>query len=595
MNKNCYITNYLLSLSERSYRRNNGDFQIGFDWIIYKYGLIKNWQPVRYPFNIEPSGNVVSHKTEAEYGIDLNFYDVETNTIIVFLLKADRLNYKNWTEKNFDYDLRRAVNPNFSDIEIDINSIKTYKIITVYNKNDDKKGVECYENFVSSSNTFIYNNINVEFERWNIDRLTKEVNDNLLTADVLPNNLSGLFSYISLQVADFEYGTKKWENQLIPNWNNFLDQVFITGIDERKLNLIPFSLIILKGAFKNCNSAKIGWIDLIEYSMIKLWDLYPKLSRKLKSIVTSIWLDFYINELIIYFNENEKILTLAYGLAIRTACLSVNVVSTAYVVFWHIARLGILFLSFWDIQDEIIRNKYIDYCSNYLKRFIDSNPNSYYPLIDINHIELYLIFVILLVSKNTNYLYNYFTTLGNFLCVRKANKVRVPFIESHNRIDLVAEYVATDEIPLEWSSKSSYLLTMLLEMFIVFDKERAVKLINYYFNEIINSPNKDINDSIDLVSWYPDEDWYESVFKNLDNYGGTGISTSNFVDFNHGKESIIDIIKQFMFEARSRDIDLSEIKRPISAYLLASLKNQIPLPPEFWRVFILGSKLQQKS
>ena len=143
----------------------------------------------------------------------MSFYDVETNTIIVFLLKADRLNYKNWTEKNFDYDLRRAVNPNFSDIEIDINSIKTYKIITVYNKNDDKKGVECYENFVSSSNTFIYNNISVEFERWNIDRLTKEVNDNLLTADVLPNNLSGLFSYISLQVADFEYGTKKWENQ----------------------------------------------------------------------------------------------------------------------------------------------------------------------------------------------------------------------------------------------------------------------------------------------------------------------------------------------------------------------------------------------
>ena len=136
---------------------------------------------------------------------------------------------------------------------------------------------------------------------------------------------------------------------------------------------------------------------------------------------------------------------------------------------------------------------------------------------------------------------------------------------------------------------------MLLEMFIAFDKERAIKLIKYYFNEIINSPNNDKEDSIDLVSWYPDEDWYENVFKNLDNYGGTGVSTSNFADFKPEEESKIDIIKQFMLEARSRDIDLSEIKRPISAYLLASLKNQIPLPPEFWRVFILGSKLQPNN
>ena len=122
-NKQSYITNYLLSLSERSYRAKNGDYQIGFDWVIYQYGLFKNWQPIRYPFNLEQCGEIITHKTEAEFGIDLSFYDDENKTVIVFLLKADKLTYKNWTEKNFDTDLRRAINPDLKTIEIYLEKI----------------------------------------------------------------------------------------------------------------------------------------------------------------------------------------------------------------------------------------------------------------------------------------------------------------------------------------------------------------------------------------------------------------------------------------------------------------------------------------
>lgn len=83
-NKEAYITNYLLSLSERSYRTSKGDYQIGFDWVIYQYGLSQKWQPVRYPFHIERKGKVITHKTEAEFGIDFSFYDKENRTVIVF-------------------------------------------------------------------------------------------------------------------------------------------------------------------------------------------------------------------------------------------------------------------------------------------------------------------------------------------------------------------------------------------------------------------------------------------------------------------------------------------------------------------------------
>ena len=91
-------------------------------------------------------------------------------------------------------------------------------------------------------------------------------------------------------------------------------------------------------------------------------------------------------------------------------------------------------------------------------------------------------------------------------------KTRIPFIESRNRLDLVAEFVATNEKPIEWSSKSSYLLTMLLEMFTVFDKEKADELIKYYFDEIIYA-NENDREKIDLVSWYPDKTWQDNIFK----------------------------------------------------------------------------------
>ncbi|MBD5402325.1 hypothetical protein HDR58_05945 [bacterium] len=584
-NKQTYITTYLLSLSERSYKSNKGDYQIGFDWIIYQYGLSQNWQPIRYPFHIENKGQIITHKTEAEFGIDFSFYDQKSKSVIVFLLKAEKLTYNNWIKKDFDSDLRRAINPDLTNIEIDLEKIKKYKIIIAYNKNDDQKGIDCYETFIKSAPKKIYETIDLEFERWNIDRLTEEVTENLLTADILPNNLSGLLSYISLQVADFEFGTKNWENQLIPNWKNFLEQVFTTGIDERKLNLIPFSLIILKNEMKKTPIAIIGWYDLIEYAILKLWDLFPDLNEKLRLIVISIWREFYINELIAYFEDYYEILTLPYGINNKTAFISLNAICSSYTAYWHLGRLGILYINMLYIPDKEKREKILKYYSNYIEKVMDNNPSCYYPLVDINHIELYLVFISYLLNDKKDKLHDFFLELGNFFCIRRTNRTRIPFIEGRNRLDLVAEYVATGKQPIEWNSKSSYLLTMLLEMFTIFDEEKADKMIEYYFNEVIASNNEKVKD-IDLVSWYPDNNWQDNIFKNQV-VTGTGISTSNFYDFdNPNNTNKQQIIKLFIKEMRTKDIDIQDLTRPLAAFILACIKYQSPLPPEFWRIFI---------
>ena len=588
-NKQSYITNYILSLSERSYRTKKGDYQIGFDWIIYQYGLFKDWQPIRYPFNLENQGEIITHKTEAEFGIDLSFYDSTTETIIVFLLKADKLTYNNWIAKSFDGDLRRAINPDLQSIEIDLDKIKTYKIITAYNKSDDKKGIESYENFIKTCTKKIYETIKLEFERWNIDRVVKETTENLLSANILPNNLSGLLSYISSQVSDFEVGTKEWEYQLVPNWKNFLDQVFITGVDERKLNLIPFSLAILKKDLKKCPSSIIGWIDLIEYAVLKLWDMFPKLNKNLQMTIIEIWRDFYINELITYFNNNHEILTMPYGLRGHSPHMSLISINTSYLAYWHLGRLGLLCTFMTDVPDEDYKKNGIINFSNYIESLIGNNPSCYYPLLDINHIELYLIFVAYLFSNKRQELFDFFLELGNFLCIRRMERTEIPFISSRNRLDLVAEYVATREQPIEWNEKSSYLLTMLLEMFTLFEEQKATELIDYYFKEIIDGIKDTKIGRIDLVSWVPDADWQDNIFKKQ-TLGGTGIGTSNFCDFSHQNVSKLELIKSFINEIRERDINMKTLNRPFSAYILACMKNKSPLPPEFWRVLILGQK-----
>ena len=586
-NKEQYVTNYLLSLSERSCRMKNGDYKIGFDWIIYQYGLAQNWQAIRYPFNLEKEGKITSHKTEAEFGIDFCFYDKSNKRIIVFLLKAERLTYNNWTQKDFDYDLRRAITPDLTNIEVDIKKIKKYKIITTYNKNDDKRGIDCYETFIKSAPPKIYGNIDLEYERWNINRFEKEVTENLLTPDVLPNNLSGLFSYISSQVSDFEYGTKEWENQLIPNWNNFLTQIFTKGVDERKINLIPFSLVILKNELKNTKNSIIGWYDLIEYAMLKLWDMFPTLNKTLKKKIFLIWNNLYITELGEYFKNNYELLTTPYGISSKTPYMTLNAISTIYVTYWHIGRLGILYLNaLTSINDD----SYVKYYANYIEKLIENNPGIYYPLLDINHIELYIIFISYFTNNNKDKLYDFYVKLGNFLCVRITEKTHIPFIESRNRLDLVAEYVATNEKPIEWSAKSSYLITMLLELFTFFEEDKANEIINYYFEEIINCPkNKDTK--IDLVSWYPDEDWQNNIFKRQV-LKGTGVSTSNFSDFEYkNSRNKQSIIQEFMKELKERDIKISDINRPIATYILACIKYKSPLPPAFWRCIINSHNL----
>lgn len=582
--KQFFITKYLLSLAERSKKLNNGDYTIGFDWIIYQYGFFKNWLPIKQPFSIESKDGIISHKVEQEFGIDLSFYDRENKEFIVFVLKAEKLTYSNWISKNFDYDMRMAVNPNLENKGIGKEEIKKYKIILVYNKSDDKGGIEQFDNFVKTSSKTIYDGkIRVLFERWNIDKFSSEVADNILIPEILPNNLSVLLSYITYLFNNVDYGTTAWDNQLLPNFKNFVDITFKKGVDERKIYLIPFALIIIRGD-KDSPNSKVAWIELIEWAVLKLWDITLNSDDNIKKIVYDIWYNFYIEELKLYFEVNKSVLCSKNGIIVnKTPSSDLILINTINSAYWHIGRLVLLAISLikTDIPNTINIANY--YC-NYLIAILNGNSSVFYPIIDLHHIQLFMIFYLFYLSNRMDVFYSFINDLIYYLVPRKLPDFSIPFIDSSNDMSLVADYV-TKQIKIKSSlNESSFLITMLLEICLIFDEEKSVKIINDFFEAVINKNEKYNTQEINLVSWFPDEDWEENIFKKQTETG-IGMDTGNFNSF-YNKTTKYENIKDFIKISSERDIDISKLKCPFPSYLLACIKNKSPLPPAFWRQFL---------
>jgi len=88
----------------------------------------------------------------------------------------------------------------------------------------------------------------------------------------------------------------------MPNWKQFLNIILGKDIDEGKILLIPIVLIILFEFKKDSPSSYPGWIDLVEWGMLSLWNIYQdqnentKKNKIIKNKIIQIWLNFYVVE-----------------------------------------------------------------------------------------------------------------------------------------------------------------------------------------------------------------------------------------------------------------------------------------------------------
>jgi hypothetical protein len=601
-----FLTDYISALPERT-RLEKGAIKTGFDWIIYQLGIAKNWSPFQLPFfrrSDKPTGQ--SKDGKPQFGEDISFLSHSRREYYIFVLKDEELTYKNWTRHNFISDLQLAAAPDLKREGLE--KIKSVTVILAYNKDEENDGVQAYDRLTASLGTKVGDKIALSFERWNLTKIGEEVRTYLMSPELLPQHLAGQFRYICSQFNDFDYGTKEWSDRLLPNWRNFLKIALEEPIDIRKVRLVPLALIILNNYRKNTANSYPAWIDMSEWAMLSLWAGYKKLakqgSKKVKILITQIWLNFYITELEKYFLAVELVLTTQNAFSVNRKAFGFGIppINDAYLAYWHIGRLGILTLAPQDFQirekskkNESHHEKFMQNLvlrsADWLVKCLHSNPAALRPLLDLNHIELFLIWVILYQAGRIEDIYGWLSELEARLLMRRAKMhMSIPFIESNSRMDLIAEYAATGKRPYNYSDNSSYLLLMILEICFSLPDNKRDELLNRYMNRIIkgiDEEGKSIKSitgegTIDLQSWVPPEDWAGRILEGPV-WDGIAVTTGNFERLSEKEIPLSERIKQSVHETRQKYPWKIPDYTPLAVYILACIKHRSPLPPEFWR------------
>ncbi len=600
-----FLLEYIRSLKERTRVEKTG-FKNGLDWLIFQLGIQKEWLLVRSPFFIEADQKIKS-KTEAEHGVDISFLSKDKKTLYIFVLKDEKLNNKNWTGSGFDTDIRNAASPNMKKEGFE--KVQTVIIITAYNKGDDSTGIQSYENLI---NTFpgqfgTDNQYKMKFKRWNLTAIAEEVGSHLVTPELLPNQLTSQFRYICSQIKDFEYCSKEWLSQLEPNWKNFVEEILGNEINENKINLLALSIYILKDSWKSEEKSHAGWIDLVEWAMLALWRHFYKMSddkknEQIKAQIISVWANVYFAELKMYFDKVDPVLRTQHGLSLGNLSYDINLIpiNDAFRAFWHMGRLGLLCIAPQDFSMdndvEVIVRDHVIKISELLIVFLRTNPATSRPLIDLHHIELFLVWLILYQAGREDEINAWLVELGNYLIIRKfSSSVNLPFIQSNNDLDSLVDHVVRGEKQTESESSSSYLILMLIELcFSISNKDQRDKLLELYMDRLtkglddngepFGEKDDNIKQSIDLLSWSPPENWEDKLMSRTLAWEGVGVTTGNFERFDDSKnESLPERIKSFVNSMRKTFPQESPKKLPRSVCVLACLKQKSPLPPEFWR------------
>jgi hypothetical protein len=582
-----FVTNYLATLKERTRSEKTG-IVFGFDWVMYNLGIALGWQPIRLPFLRNPTAEAAQNKTEAEFGVDLAFITTNGEKLTIFALKDESLTYKHWTANNFDIDLRRAASPDLTKPEF--SNVKSVTIILAYNKDEDARGLESYTLCVASLGTRVADHVKLSFERWNLSKISDMIQCHLLSPELLPQHLTGLFTYICSQFSDFEYGTEEWDRQLVPNWKRFLSEISKGRVAESVIRLVPVALVILEKHRPATPYSRIGWQDLVEWSMLRLWHLYPKLKASGRKAVCEAWVSFFLAQLESLLIDCSPALFAEHGIGTHKASATLNSLNDSLATYWQLERVGLFLLASLEFSNtnepEAIefKKKLIHHTHAWISSAIKLQPAAFRPLIDLHHIPIFLIWYVLKQANDFQGIADLLSGLKGRLMIRRLRKDTLPFIEGGNRLELISETVATGVKPPEYVDTSSFLVSMLMELCFSLDTGTRDQLLKLYKQDIIEGMCNDGGpadvERLHLIDWIPPSDWSKRVLAESV-HDGIGVSDPYCIDMSG--MSIAAEIEHYVQEVNSKHPFSAESKISCAALILACIKNKCPLPPFFWR------------
>lgn len=584
---NNYLREYLFHLKE------DGEL----DWLVYNIGIEQGWHPLRLPFSRELEGKNKQKKGEREFGIDLSFLaGKDRDELIIVVLKAVKLNTRNWKkDSGFREDLEEAMdvqlqNPQYQTVE-------KVRIITAFNKDEEKNGVESYERFANAHNMNSTrgpgNIVPVSHEKWNLEILHSLVEANLFNPDLLPRNIASGLHYLTSQFQDFSFGTTEWDRITVPTWKQSFGSILeMKKVPlAKKIRLITVACEILGKSLNQEGIVNPGFLDIVEFAVVKIFHRAQDKEKELEVAYQSIF-SMYDSYLEIYIEQNRQVFLTPDGFSFNSF-FGLSYVSSTYRAFWNVSRLCILILVFeqkYHGEKKEERKKEIGKKISGLYTIVVSALQNeaalYRPLVDLNHRDLFFIWLVLFkiggVEDATNWIRNQVNTLANRRQPRSL--VPIPFMEGYSRWELVAEYAATGKKPLTYCDDTTYLVSMLMEMACALPDGDRTEILRTILDDIA-FPGAENQKPLKLVRWKQIDDWSASYL------GESHRKLGHVIPVTFEAQDTDRRIEEFCLDLEEQMENLPEIKLHgvlIPIFFLASLKQDSPIPTGCWRILVKG-------
>lgn len=588
-----FLSQYIRSLKEETRKVKAGP-RYGLDRLIHQLSLAEYFTPIRLPFFRQPGDHFPKPKKEAEHGVDMSFISKDRKELRVFVLKDEPLTYKNFIAQSFDKDLRLAACPDLDDPSL--KEVRKVRVILAYNKDEDEEGVENFERLINGFPGRLRDGISLKFERWNLTVITNLATEKLLTPAVLPENFFRSFSYVCSQFGDFDSTHPQWRELLVPDWRDFLSQVLAPPVREVNIRLVSIALIVLRQHAKRDQQSQetpgsvVGWIDLVEWAMIALFravgNAPPKTSSKIALIVLDFWVNFYLRELLAFYEKNAKHLHAEHSLEIPGDAS--ELAGSSYRSHWHLARLGLLAMALEELHTSTGNafrpslESSIHQVTEWLVGMLNACPSCYRPMLDIQHIEHFLVWRALVQVGRLSDVDSWISQLTQRLHFRYQGLCDLPGIDHRNSWELLMESLSQSDPNGQVPTGSSYFILMLMELSLILPAERADRHIQTIFGSLVEldepapSDFPDTRKTVDLQGWHQSKNWCGEVLEGPSS-GGYGISVA--LDAASPAESL----RKYMLGSMRPDFDRFDRVGLASGFVLASLRHQSPLPAFFWR------------
>jgi hypothetical protein len=234
----------------------------------------------------------------------------------------------------------------------------------------------------------------------------------------------------------------------------------------------------------------------------------------------------------------------------------------------------------------MVGSPYLRQVADWAAAFLNANASAYRPILDIHHIQLFLLAE---VFRNANRVDEFAAYAGNLqvrLYLRRLSASQLPFLDATNSLKNVFEQVAMSPIDSVVLTKSSYFLMCLLELCCLLSPEKRDPLLASIHRRLVLGAMDDGSgepNPIDLISWIPPDDWATKVFAETVQ-DGEAVSVHQLSQEPDATAADLSAaLDRIVSEMRKVHTFTAPANIPLSALLLGCLRFESPVPPELWR------------